>query len=101
MTLKYFWGFYFFSAFYNNKYQVEDYKGISPDVEKDRNDDLNWILKESTALYSSILLKSKLKLSPDAKLYSRHCVLEGVRVSKVHGEYNAVHFYLYTLIVFF
>ncbi|EDL13813.1 hyaluronidase-5 isoform a precursor [Mus musculus] len=94
------WGFYLFPDCYNNKFQVADYKGECPDIEKHRNDALFWIWEESTALYPSIYLKSSLKSSPQAALYVRNRVQEAIRVSKVKDPRNPLPIFVYFRIVF-
>ncbi|XP_028728791.1 hyaluronidase PH-20-like [Peromyscus leucopus] len=97
---RYLWGFYLFPDCYNNNYLEPGYDGKCPSIEIDRNNDLGWIWKESTALYPSTYLRSELKLSPNAKLYSRYRILEGIRTSKVRGENNPLPVFLYTRVVF-
>lgn len=94
------WGFYLFPDCYNNNFQVADYKGYCPDIEKKRNDDLFWIWKESTALYPSIYLRSSLKSSVNAALYVRNRVQEAIRVSKVKDPHNPLPIFVYFRLVF-
>ncbi|XP_078513302.1 hyaluronidase-5-like [Lissotriton helveticus] len=95
------WGFYLFPECYNHDYKQypHNYTGSCPDIEKKRNDRLNWLWKESTALYPSIYLGTALKSSPNAALYSRHKVQEAIRVSTVHSR-NPLPIYVYTRPVF-
>ncbi|KAL1777800.1 hyaluronidase PH-20-like [Sigmodon hispidus] len=94
------WGFYMFPDCYNNQFQDADYNGNCPDIEKKRNDALAWLWKESTALFPSIYLKSKLKSSPKAALYVRNRVQEAIRVSKTKNPQNPVPIFVYSRIVF-
>lgn len=94
------WGFYLFPDCYNNKFQDPNYNGNCPDIEKERNDALSWIWKQSTALYPSIYLMSNLKSSPNAALYVRNRVQEAIRVSTVKDPQNPVPVFVYTRIVF-
>ncbi|XP_051007521.1 hyaluronidase-5-like [Acomys russatus] len=94
------WGFYLFPDCYNNNYQDPNYTGSCPDTEKERNDDLSWLWKESTALYPSIYLWSDLKSSSKAVLYVRNLVQEAIRVSKVKDPQNPVPVFVYSPIVF-
>lgn len=97
---KHLWGYYLFPDCYNNKFEVDNYDGQCPDVEKKRNDDLDWLWKESTGLYPSVYLKKDLKSSRKATLYVRYRVLESVRVSKVSDETNPVPIFVYIRLVF-
>nr|XP_021494449.1 hyaluronidase PH-20-like [Meriones unguiculatus] len=97
---KYLWGFYQFPDCYNNKYVHSDYDGKCPDMEKDKNNDLKWLWKESTALFPSTYLTNELQLSPKAKLYNRYRILESLRVSKMSRENNPLPVFLYMGLVF-
>nr|XP_048306897.1 hyaluronidase PH-20-like [Myodes glareolus]XP_048306898.1 hyaluronidase PH-20-like [Myodes glareolus] len=98
---QYFWGFFLFPDCYNyQNYLDPGYKGKCPKIEIDRNNNLGWIWKESTALYPATYLKRELKSSPNAKLFNRYRVVESIRISKVHEENNPLPVFLYTRVVF-
>lgn len=97
---KYLWGYYLFPDCYNHQYKNPNYNGSCFDIEKLRNDRLNWLWKESTALYPSIYLNSHLKSTPKAALFSRNRILESIRVSQVHDVRNPVPIFPYVRPVF-
>lgn len=76
------WGFYGFPNCYNNQYKKnETYTGECPELEVKRNNKLSWLWNISTALYPDIYLQMWLRnQSRDVLLYSRHRILEGLRV---------------------
>nr|XP_014694650.2 hyaluronidase PH-20 isoform X1 [Equus asinus]XP_044621578.1 hyaluronidase PH-20 isoform X1 [Equus asinus]XP_044621579.1 hyaluronidase PH-20 isoform X1 [Equus asinus]XP_044621580.1 hyaluronidase PH-20 isoform X1 [Equus asinus] len=93
------WGFYLFPECYNH-YKGSDYNGSCYDIEKRRNDGLDWLWNESTALYPAIHLNSKLKSSPLAALFVRNRVQEAIRVSKVPSAESPLPIFTYTRPVF-
>uniref|UniRef100_M3Y5V9 Hyaluronidase n=1 Tax=Mustela putorius furo TaxID=9669 RepID=M3Y5V9_MUSPF len=95
----YLWGFYLFPDCYNG-FKDTDYNGSCPDIEKKRNDRLNWLWKESTALFPSIYLSSKFKSTLKAALYVRNRVLEAIRLSVVHSVKHPLPVFVYTRPVF-
>ncbi|CAH6778351.1 hyaluronidase PH-20 [Phodopus roborovskii] len=97
---KHLWGYYLFPDCYNNKFQDPKYDGKCPAVEKQRNDALNWMWKESTGLYPSVYLKKDLRSNRQAALYVRYRVVESIRVSKVPSEKNPVPIFVYIRVVF-
>ncbi|XP_003502177.1 hyaluronidase PH-20 [Cricetulus griseus] len=94
------WGYYLFPDCYNNKFQDPKYDGNCPPVEKQRNDALSWMWKESTGLYPSVYLKKDLGSNRQAALYVRYRVVESVRVSKVRSEKDPVPIFVYIRLVF-
>lgn len=78
------WGFYLFPDCYNHHYQssLESYTGRCPDAEVARNEQLRWLWAESTALYPSIYIGSKLASSPLARLFVRNRVREALRLAQ-------------------
>lgn len=99
---QYFRDFFLFPDCYNyQNYLDPGCRGKCPNTEIERNNNLGWIWEESTALYPATYLKSKLKSSPNAKLYNRYRVVEGIRISKVREENNPLPVFLYTCIAFF
>ncbi|XP_028618490.1 hyaluronidase PH-20 [Grammomys surdaster] len=97
---KHLWGFYLFPDCYNNKFQDPKYDGQCPDVEKKRNNGLQWLWNESTGLYPSVYLKKDLKSNRQATLYVRYRVVESIRVSKFRDESNPVPIFVYIRLVF-
>lgn len=56
-----FWGFYGFPNCYNYAYKNANYTAKCPEVEKQRNEELQWLWNQSQALYPSIYLPEKLR----------------------------------------
>ncbi|KAI5948051.1 Hyaluronidase PH-20 [Manis javanica] len=94
------WGYYLFPDCYNNDYNNPNYNGSCLDIEKSRNDELNWLWKESTALFPSIYLNSKLKSPQKATLYVRNRVQEAIRISKVPSAKSPLPVFVYARPVF-
>ncbi|XP_051567923.1 hyaluronidase-1-like [Myxocyprinus asiaticus] len=76
------WGFYGLPCCYNYQYKKnKTYTGECPPLEMKRNDKLAWLWNVSTALYPDIYLELGLRgRDRDILLYSRHRVLEAIRV---------------------
>lgn len=76
------WGFYGFPGCYNYQYKKnETYTGECPALEIKRNDKLDWLWNVSSALYPDIYLDLGLRgRGRDILLYSRHRILEAMRV---------------------
>ncbi|KAF7665479.1 hypothetical protein LDENG_00142600 [Lucifuga dentata] len=91
------WGFYLFPDCYNHDYRggLKNYTGRCPDVELARNDQLNWLWTESTALFPSIYMGSVLRSSTYGRLFVRHRVKEGMRLASV-GNGLARPVFVYT-----
>ena len=94
------WGYYLFPDCYNHNYNQPSYNGSCLDIEKRRNDALNWLWKESTALFPSMYLNSKLKSSPQAALFVRNRVQEAIRMSKVANAKSPLPVFVYARPVF-
>ncbi|XP_040115822.1 hyaluronidase PH-20-like [Oryx dammah] len=94
------WGYYLFPDCYNHHYNQPSYNGSCFDEEKRRNDALNWLWKESTALYPSVYLNTKLKSSPRAALFVRNRVREAIRMSKIASVKSPLPVFVYTRPVF-
>ncbi|XP_008068712.1 hyaluronidase PH-20-like [Carlito syrichta] len=93
------WGYYLFPDCYNHNYNKPDFNGSCYDIEKRRNDDLSWLWKESTALYPSIYLNTR--LSPlQATIFARNRVQEAIRVSEVPDAKNPLPIFVYTRLVY-
>uniref|UniRef100_A0A8C6BCQ0 Hyaluronidase n=1 Tax=Monodon monoceros TaxID=40151 RepID=A0A8C6BCQ0_MONMO len=94
------WGYYLFPDCYNHNYNQPSYNGSCRDIEKRRNDALDWLWKESTALFPSIYLNSRLKSSPQAALFVRNRVQEAIRMSKVASDKSPLPVFVYARPVF-
>ncbi|XP_037374132.1 hyaluronidase PH-20-like [Talpa occidentalis] len=97
---KYLWGYYLFPDCYNHNYTKDRaYNGSCPDKEKERNNLLDWLWKESTALFPSIYLNTGINGSNTA-LFARNRVLEALRVSKVRNNTDPLPVFVYQRLVF-
>uniref|UniRef100_A0A8C0W8U8 Hyaluronidase n=1 Tax=Castor canadensis TaxID=51338 RepID=A0A8C0W8U8_CASCN len=95
------WGFYLFPDCYNHEYYKNaSYNGGCPSIEIQRNNDLDWLWKESLALYPSIYLKYILKSSHQAALFVRNRIQEAIRVSKVRDAKNPLPVFAYIRLVY-
>ncbi|XP_076978373.1 hyaluronidase PH-20-like [Tamandua tetradactyla] len=92
----YLWGYYLFPDCYNHNYNKPRYNGSCFDVEKRRNDELDWLWKESTALFPSVYLNSQLASSAKAGAFARNRIQEAVRVSQVPNAESPVPVFVYT-----
>ncbi|XP_037693680.1 hyaluronidase PH-20-like [Choloepus didactylus] len=91
----YLWGYYLFPDCYNHQYTQPGYTGRCPDIEKKRNNDLEWLWKESTALFPSVYLNRHLQSSPQAVLFARYRVEEAIRISNIHNPKSPLPIYVY------
>lgn len=91
------WGFYLFPDCYNHDYRtgLDNYTGRCPIVEMSRNDQLNWLWMECTALYPSIYMGSVLRSTNHGRLFVRNRVKEAMRVASV-GEGLTRPVFVYT-----
>ncbi|XP_012576217.1 PREDICTED: hyaluronidase PH-20 [Condylura cristata] len=96
---KYLWGYYLFPDCYNHNYNKPGYNGSCFDLEKKRNNELAWLWKESTALYPSIYLNTRINGS-QVVLFVRNRVLEALRVSKVRNNNDPLPVFVYFRLVF-
>uniref|UniRef100_A0A8C8YQE2 Hyaluronidase n=1 Tax=Prolemur simus TaxID=1328070 RepID=A0A8C8YQE2_PROSS len=93
------WGYYLFPDCYNHNYKQPNFNGSCFDIEKKRNDALDWLWKESTALFPSIYLNSS--ISPrKTLLYVRNRVHEAIRISKVPDAKRPLPVFVYARLVF-
>ncbi|XP_039972416.1 hyaluronidase-1 [Xiphias gladius] len=75
------WGYYGFPNCYNYYDKSTKYSGECPPIEIKRNNELFWLWNSSTALYPDIYLSLEMRsLSGEVLLYTRHRVLEAMRV---------------------
>lgn len=91
------WGYYLYPECYNYDYNQDmvGFTGECPDIEKQRNDNLLWLWKESTALFPSIYLELVLKDSWKARLFVRHRIQEAMRVSTLPQSTYSIPIYAY------
>ncbi|XP_041837365.1 hyaluronidase-2 [Melanotaenia boesemani] len=91
------WGFYLFPDCYNHDYtrSLDSYTGRCPDVEVVRNNQLEWLWTESTALFPSIYMGTKLRSSPFGRQFVRYRVEEGMRLAS-SGDGLARPVFVYT-----
>lgn len=91
------WGFYLFPDCYNHDYRggLKNYTGRCPAVEIARNDQLNWLWMECTALFPSIYMGSVLSSTYHGRLFVRNRVREAMRLASV-GDGLARPVFVYT-----
>lgn len=91
------WGYYLFPDCYNYDYNqdISGFTGNCPDIEKERNNRLLWLWKESGALYPSIYLELVLRDSRQARLFVRHRIQEAMRVSILANRSYSTPIYAY------
>uniref|UniRef100_A0A3P9MVX1 Hyaluronidase n=1 Tax=Poecilia reticulata TaxID=8081 RepID=A0A3P9MVX1_POERE len=65
------------------KGEMETYTGHCPGYEIERNDQLNWLWNESTALFPEIYLESVLRSTDQGRLFVLNRVKEAMRVASV------------------
>ncbi|KYO47523.1 hyaluronidase PH-20 isoform C [Alligator mississippiensis] len=96
------WGYYLYPDCYNYDYKQnpDSYTGSCLDIEIARNNELNWLWDESTALYPSVYLEAALKSSKNAPLFVRNRVQEAIRVSNVSNSTYPIPVFVYTRPVF-
>lgn len=97
MRPKRLWGYYLYPDCYNYDYNqdMEGYTGECPEIEKERNNDLMWLWKESTALFPSIYLELVLRDTVKAHLFVRHRIRESIRVSMLPNSSYSIPIYPY------
>ncbi|XP_067319726.1 hyaluronidase-1 isoform X2 [Anolis sagrei] len=82
-----FWGFYGFPNCYNYDYKNASYTGDCPEIEKQRNDELQWLWNQSRALYPSIYLPRDLEfLSNKTLKFVRPRIQEAFRMVNQSGN---------------
>uniref|UniRef100_A0A3Q3X211 Hyaluronidase n=1 Tax=Mola mola TaxID=94237 RepID=A0A3Q3X211_MOLML len=91
------WGYYLYPDCYNYDYNQDmgGFTGECPAIEKDRNDQLLWLWRKSTALYPSIYLELVLRDSRQARLFVRHRIQEAMRVSTLPTSSYSIPVYAY------
>ncbi|KAM9169267.1 hyaluronidase PH-20 [Pangshura tecta] len=96
------WGYYLYPDCYNYDYKQNphNYTGSCLDIEIARNNELNWLWEESTALYPSVYLETALRSSKNAPLFVRNRVQEAIRVSNVSNSTCPLPIFVYTRPVF-
>ncbi|XP_066470265.1 hyaluronidase-1 [Tiliqua scincoides] len=81
-----FWGFYGFPSCYNYERSYANYTGECPEIEKLRNEELQWLWNQSRALYPSIYLPKDLRLFNKTLEFVRHRVQEAFRMVNRTGN---------------
>ncbi|NXC69645.1 HYALP Hyaluronidase, partial [Anhinga anhinga] len=96
------WGYYLYPDCYNYDYKQNphNYTGTCLDIERERNNELNWLWEESTALYPSVYLETALRSSRNAQLFVRNRVQEAIRISYVSNSTHPLPVFVYTRPVF-
>nr|AAO74499.1 hyaluronidase precursor [Synanceia horrida] len=91
------WGYYLYPECYNYEYKKDmaGYTGECPAIEKDRNNELLWLWRESTALFPSIYLELLLRDTQQARQYVRHRIQESIRVSKLPNSAYSIPIHAY------
>ncbi|XP_041651091.1 hyaluronidase-5-like [Cheilinus undulatus] len=91
------WGYYLYPDCYNYDYNQDmaGFTGECPPLEENRNDELLWLWKESTALFPSIYLEAVLKDSQQARMFVRHRIKETMRVSMLPNSSYSIPIYAY------
>ncbi|XP_061140118.1 hyaluronidase-1-like [Syngnathus typhle] len=91
------WGYYLYPDCYNYNYKQDlaTFTGECPDIEMQRNDELWWLWRHSTALYPSIYLEAALRDSAQARSFVRHRLLEAARVAALNHASYAIPVYAY------
>ncbi|XP_061640879.1 hyaluronidase-2 isoform X2 [Phyllopteryx taeniolatus] len=82
---------------YNHDYRngLKNYTGRCPTLEMGRNDQLNWLWMECTALFPSIYMGSVLRSTHYGRLFVRNRVKEAMRLASV-GDGLARPVFVYT-----
>ncbi|CAJ1056047.1 hyaluronidase-5-like [Xyrichtys novacula] len=91
------WGYYLYPDCYNYDYNQDmlGFTGECPTIEMDRNDELLWLWKESTALFPSIYLELVLRDSLQARMFVRYRIKEALRVSMLPDSSYSIPIYAY------
>nr|XP_033490904.1 hyaluronidase-1-like isoform X3 [Epinephelus lanceolatus] len=97
MRPKRLWGYYLYPDCYNYDYNQDmvGFTGECPAIEKERNDELMWLWKDSTALFPSIYLELVLRDSQQARKFVRHRIQEAMRVSTLPNRSYSIPVYAY------
>ncbi|KAJ7316683.1 hypothetical protein JRQ81_002845 [Phrynocephalus forsythii] len=74
------WGFYGFPGCYNYDYQDANYTGECPEIEKERNEQLQWLWNQSRAFYPSIYLPKELRGLNKTLQFVHHRIQEAFRI---------------------
>ncbi|XP_054985088.1 hyaluronidase PH-20-like [Sorex araneus] len=90
-----YWGYHNFPDCFNYNFNNDPYNGSCPEIEKKRNNELDWLWNETTALYPSIYLSTALRDSQKAALFSRNRINEALRISKVRNRDNPLPVFVY------
>ncbi|XP_029455338.1 hyaluronidase-4-like isoform X2 [Rhinatrema bivittatum] len=91
------WGYYLYPECYNYNYQIDfgNFTGHCPDIEVQRNNQLQWLWEESKALYPSIYIEEILKSSNQGNKFVRAKVSEALRVAELPSSLYSLPVYVY------
>ncbi|XP_077425298.1 hyaluronidase-5-like isoform X2 [Vanacampus margaritifer] len=91
------WGYYLYPDCYNYDYNQDMLKftGECPSIEEERNSDLLWLWRESSALFPSIYLEVALRNSEQARRFVRHRLKEAARVSSLPNAAYSIPVYAF------
>lgn len=91
------WGYYLYPDCYNYDFNddMDGFDGECPAVERDRNDNLLWLWRESNVLFPSIYLELLLRESRQARLFVRHRIQEAMRVSMLPNNSYSIPIYAF------
>ncbi|NXN97641.1 HYAL1 protein, partial [Rhinopomastus cyanomelas] len=95
---KAYWGFYHFPDCYNNAFDNLPYTGRCPEVEQQRNEELQWLWESSRALYPSIYVLTRLNGTNKVLPYVRYRVAEAFAVQ--HDFNNSIPVLPYSQIAY-
>uniref|UniRef100_UPI00358EAA76 hyaluronidase-1-like n=1 Tax=Myxine glutinosa TaxID=7769 RepID=UPI00358EAA76 len=92
------WGFYLYPDCYNYNYKKEQksYTGYCPEVERRRNEELDWLWRSSTALFPSIYMEQELQNSENGRKFVQNRVKEALRVADLARVGHALPVFVYT-----
>ncbi|XP_030062545.1 hyaluronidase-like [Microcaecilia unicolor] len=92
------WGYYLYPECYNYDYQINfaNFTGHCPDIEVQRNNQLQWLWEVSKALYPSIYMEEVLKSSNQGNKFVKAKVIEAMRVAELPSSVCSLPVYVYS-----
>ncbi|XP_066296344.1 hyaluronidase-1-like [Branchiostoma lanceolatum] len=95
------WGYYLFPDCYNyKKYMYNGTAGYNcPEIELERNDQIQWLFQDSTALYPSIYLSSRFERTEDSRWFVHFRLKEAFRMRATRTKQD-IPVYAYTRFVY-
>ncbi|XP_035697569.1 hyaluronidase-1-like isoform X1 [Branchiostoma floridae] len=95
------WGYYLFPDCYN--YKKSTYNGTAayscPQIELERNNQIQWLFQDSTALYPSIYLSSRFEQTEDSRWFVYFRMKEAFRMRASRKE-QSIPVFAYTRFVY-